>query len=111
MLNPHQTTEYCSHSDQPGLTEKPRVSLLIALSFLFSLVVQYSFAATPESNHKTNIETQQITTVSGKVEGAVHEGVASFKGIPFAKAPVGELRWMPPQKPEPWTTPLKANTF
>lgn len=35
----------------------------------------------------------------GKAEG---EKLISFKGIPYAKAPVGELRWKSPQKPEPW---------
>ena len=34
-----------------------------------------------------------------------------FKGIPFAKPPVGDLRWKAPQKPDPWDEPYKAYTF
>lgn len=34
-----------------------------------------------------------------------------FKGIPFAKPPVGKLRWRAPEKPEPWETILEANRY
>ena len=34
--------------------------------------------------------------------------IATFKGVPFAQPPVGELRWKPPQPARPWTGILKA---
>ncbi|KAL3442490.1 Carboxylesterase [Aspergillus insuetus] len=38
-------------------------------------------------------------------------GVVSFKGIPFAAPPVGDLRWRSPQPPTPWDDILNATTF
>jgi para-nitrobenzyl esterase len=39
----------------------------------------------------------------GELHGAVAGEVASFKNIPFAAPPVGDLRWRPPQPAKSWT--------
>jgi para-nitrobenzyl esterase len=52
-----------------------------------------------------------ITTSGGLVSGVLlPEGaVRAYKGIPFAKAPVGDLRWRAPQPASPWTETLVAD--
>jgi para-nitrobenzyl esterase len=53
-------------------------------------------------------------TVYGKVEGvddSARSGTYYWKGVPFAKPPVGALRWHSPLEPEPWTTPLATKAF
>lgn len=54
-----------------------------------------------------------VTTSNGKVSGARDEatGVHSFKGIPFAAPPVGELRWKAPQPLQPWSGVREALQF
>ena len=41
----------------------------------------------------------QVDTSEGAVQGTNEAGVTSFKGIPFAALPIGELRWRAPQPP------------
>jgi para-nitrobenzyl esterase len=48
---------------------------------------------------------------SGPVRGTVGNGMVIFKGIPFAAAPVGPLRFAPPVAPQPWTTARDASAF
>ncbi len=53
----------------------------------------------------------QVKIESGQVKGAVKEGVVSFKGIPFAAPPVGDLRWRPPQPVKVWSGVRPAVEF
>ena len=48
---------------------------------------------------------------SGELQGVVADEVVSFKGIPFAAPPVGELRWRPPQPAAKWTGVRQAAEF
>ncbi len=52
---------------------------------------------------------QELKRVQARIENGVIEGIISpdgevrtFKGIPFAAPPVGELRWKPPQPVKSW---------
>ena len=44
-----------------------------------------------------------IETRYGEVRGSVADGVASFKGIPYAAPPFGANRLQPPRPVQPWS--------
>lgn len=53
----------------------------------------------------TSAPTNPIVTVDGgKIQGVETSvpGVYAFKGVPYAAAPVGDLRWKEPQSVTPW---------
>ena len=43
-----------------------------------------------------------VRTDKGLVKGEVADGIARFLGVPFAKPPVGDLRWRPPEEADAW---------
>jgi para-nitrobenzyl esterase len=53
----------------------------------------------------------RVETQSGWIEGERRDAHLAFRGIPFAKPPVGELRLRPPEPPEPWTGVRSARAF
>lgn len=54
----------------------------------------------------------RVQTVNGTVEGVTEKsGVVSYKGIPFAQPPIGELRWKEPQPVNSWTGVRKCDAF
>lgn len=66
--------------------------LLIAASLAFA---RSALAVDPPS-------AAVVRTEGGAVRGVIEHGVAAYKGIPYAAAPIGGLRWRAPQAVEPW---------
>jgi len=56
-------------------------------------------------------QVQSARVTGGEVQGVVVNGIASFKGIPFAAPPVGQNRWRSPQPVVPWSGVRRADTF
>lgn len=52
-----------------------------------------------------------IEIENGQIQGTLENGLALYKGIPFAAPPVGDLRWRPPQPVESWNGVLDADQF
>ena len=55
--------------------------------------------------------TLQVQTKYGILEGFEEGGVKKFLGVPFAQAPVGDLRWKAPQPLQPWEGVRQAKAF
>jgi len=54
-----------------------------------------------------------VRTEAGLVSGIAgrDRAVTVFRGIPYAAPPVGDLRWRPPQPPEPWQGVRRGDRF
>ena len=59
------------------------------------------------------IAADRVKTANGLVEATVgpDSGIRTFKGIPFAQPPVGDLRWREPQPVKNWTGVRSADQF
>jgi para-nitrobenzyl esterase len=71
-------------------------------------VVQLFWAAQATAK----VDNLVVSTHAGKVKGLLRpSGGAEFLGIPYAQAPVGELRWREPLPVKPWTGIREATGF
>ena len=74
--------------------------------FIFTIMAALAIISCSDKTVGLQVETKQ-----GVLEGFDQNGVKTFLGIPFAKAPVGELRWQAPQEPEKWIGVRPAKEF
>jgi para-nitrobenzyl esterase len=80
---------------------------LLLLPFLAMPMLHVSIAQTSSGSASLVVK-----TVNGPVEGTVEKsGVRSFKAIPFAAPPVGDLRWKEPEPVKNWQGTLNAKQF
>lgn len=65
------------------------------VSLLTAALLMISPASPPDSTPRTTVE-------QGVLVGRETDGVRGFKGVPYARPPVGELRWRAPQPAAGW---------
>ncbi len=82
----------------------------IAVSFLIS---QPPYQRVPAVDNKNPAVTDVVSVTEGDLTGVYNEdkSVEVYAGIPYAKPPVGELRWKEPQEPEKWDGVLACDAF
>lgn len=93
-------------------TKHRMLLLLMGTLLITSVSAQESKQEKLEPTAKaTSAVAPTVRTASGVVRGVTEDGTSSFKGIPFAAAPVGENRWRPPQPLAPWQGVRDASKF
>ncbi len=68
----------------------------------------FSALAFAEVAHNTDT---QRSVEQGKLDGVIEGESLIFRNIPYAQAPVGDLRWQPPLAPKPWQGLRPAKQF
>ncbi|HEX3934101.1 MAG TPA: carboxylesterase/lipase family protein [Puia sp.] len=59
----------------------------------------------------TSAQSPVVKTNEGYIKGLIENGIAVFKGIPYAQPPMGNLRYMPPVAHSPWADTLNTVQF
>ena len=75
----------------------------------FGMLVACQSSVTSVLNNDTDFTTVKIQQAS--VSGVVKDGLIEFRGIPYAAAPVGELRWRAPQPTPALPEHFMADTY
>ena len=78
--------------------------------FLMLAVIALKFEASSQS---TNAFPVQVKIDNGVIEGNynTHSGIQTYFGVPFAKPPVGNLRWKAPQPLDKWNGVKQTKKF
>ena len=88
---------------------------IILLPLLFIALLLSTFGGCQQSTEEGLSDwagSAKVRTLYGRVQGEESgDEVMAWKGIPYAKAPVGDLRWKAPRDPDPWDGTLEANEF
>ena len=81
----------------------------LGLVVVFALVVLWYFSRFSDDSQAPQVDQETLReTHSGPVLGFSDAGVNVWLGIPYAKAPVGDLRWRAPREVDKWDAPKQV---
>ena len=75
------------------------------------VLVALLIAALPWSVVRAADSVAVATVQQGTLRGSVEEGIAVYRGVPFAAPPVGDLRWRAPQPAARWRGEREAKAY
>ena len=79
--------------------------LMFILANVFIIIMAHPKIAPKSAAYYNNpTKTDVLDTLYGKIQGVYNEdnSVRIYAGIPYAKPPVGDLRWKEPENPDKW---------
>ena len=85
-------------------TNVKRYGLVVMVSYLGLVIACGGEATDPTDAGDEGATGDVISVTGGMISGtisAIEPSVAVYRGIPYAAAPTGQLRWRPPQAVEP----------
>src|SRR5215212_287074 len=96
-----------------SMSRKYRTFLIVLWLIAAALITSASAQETNKSKpgQTSAAAAPTVRTASGVVRGVTEGDVSSFKGIPYAAAPVGAYRWRPPQPLPAWQGVRDASKF
>jgi para-nitrobenzyl esterase len=87
----------------------------LAWALMVAVLTQLAFAVRDQTVRRAfaqpTLDPLIVMVEGGSVGGVAAGGVISWKGIPYAAPPVGDLRWRVPQPVEAWAGVKEANRF
>ncbi len=95
------------------MTIVPMKNALAGFAGLF-LLQSFSNMAVASPQNDPDAITGALPVVlvdTGTLEGTQNRSIFSFKGIPYAQAPIGQWRWREPQAPAKWSGVRDAKKF
>ncbi len=82
------------------MNKKTWIALLTVMIMCLFGITACGDTATEDEPVDTS-DAVKVTCDNGVMLGKTEDGVTSFKGVPYAKPPVGDLRWRAPEAPDP----------
>jgi len=78
---------------------------------LFVVIILIVFFQTKAQEQPAITNSLVLNVEGGSIKGLINQEVVSYKGIPFAAPPVGQLRWKAPQPVIAWDGIRDASNF
>ena len=93
-----------------------KLLIILTISLLLAQVVTFPGCTGEETGPSPTLSAwagnTTVQTLYGPVKAFEDKGDTwVWKAIPFARPPVGELRWQAPQNPEPWNETLEETEY